>query len=709
MNAIFEDKQGTTTSLSSNITPRNTDVKEIVSEGITVIDPPPQTKELPTVTPLPESQTKELPTVTPLPDIVSPTLPSQLPSPTLRSSKRRHKKNPKYSSNNVTIQTRLHMMTAMAMDDKGGKLRYESAMHSSEGALWEAASNKEFDRLIEDTQTGEWIAYESVPKDRTISYYNPQLTRKRRPVETHPGGFEFRIRGTYGGDRGDYKGPTMAETSDIVTLKILLNSVISDPDPETNWLSTDVVDYYLGTPMARKEYMRVPVKFIPKASMIKYNLHRLVHKGAVIMQLNKGIYGLKQAGRLAQQRMITHLSEHGYERMPNSPCLFVHKTNSVSFTLVVDDFGVKYTGKDDANHLLATLEKLYKIKTNWTGSSYIGFDIKLGLCPHTKVRTATMSMPRFLPSAVKRFNIQPCRAVHNPIDYQPGVRTAIQLPTPEDTSPAASPADTLRIQEIVGVVLYYARALDSTFLVAVNKVSSAQAKPTQAVLMAAENMLLYAATHPAAELVFYASKMDLIVHSDASYLSETRSRSRAAGVFFLGDRLHPEIINAPILCISSILDVTVAAATEAEYGTAFVNTKQTAPLRITLNDLRHPQAPTLMFIDNKAAVGIANETVTQRHSKAMDMRYHFVRDRVRQKQIEVTWGPGRENLADYLSKAHPTKHFVAMRPFFVSTPLSDGQWTTVGRYAPPQALHRRLTLADLPDPRSPTPVKPGTK
>ena len=480
----------------------------------------------------------------------------------------------------------------------------------------------------------------------------------------------------------------------------MLNAVISEPD--ACWLTTDISDFYLGTPMDSPEFMRVPLKYIPEATMTKYKLHDLVCNDAVIMRLDKGIYGLKQAGRLAQQRLIKHLETHGYTET-STPCIFHHATNSVSFALVVDDFGVKYTHKADAEHLLASLDQLYRIKTNWTGDAYIGYDIRFGTCPHSAVRTVTMGMPRYLPNALKRFQLQPGKNVHNPIDYSPGPYTKLQTPTPEDTTRAATHTEKLRIQEIVGVLQYYARAIDATFLTGVGKVSSTQATPTVAVLHAAERLLAYAATQPLAELVYYASKMDLIAHGDASYLSETRARSRAAGVFYLGDHDHPDQLNAPILCTTTILDVVVSSATEAEYGSAYTNTKQVDTLRRTLHDIGYPQKPTLMIIDNKAAEGIANGTVTQRHSKAMDMRYHLVRDRVRQQQLVVRWQPGRENLADYLTKAHPTKHFVAMRPFFVTTPPPDEGWTLVTSQAhPPTTLTKRLTLADLPDPRPPS-------
>jgi hypothetical protein len=67
------------------------------------------------------------------------------------------------------------------------------------------------------------------------------------------------------------------------------------------------------------------------------------------------MYGLPQAGRLSQLRLISHLAKHGYHQSPNTPCLFQHETLDVTFCLVVDDFGVRYGKQSDADHLIATL------------------------------------------------------------------------------------------------------------------------------------------------------------------------------------------------------------------------------------------------------------------------------------------------------------------------------------------------------------------
>jgi hypothetical protein len=105
----------------------------------------------------------------------------------------------------------------------------------------------------------------------------------------------------------------------------------------------------------------------------------------------------------------------------------------------------------------------------------------------------------------------------------------------------------------------------------------------------------------------------------------------------------------------------VASAAESEVEACFHNAQSGAPLRVTLTELGHKQLPTLLQTDNSTAFGIINETIKQKRSKAMDMRYHWLTDRVRQKQFDVYWRPGCENLADYHTKHHSAQHHKYMR------------------------------------------------
>ena len=74
--------------------------------------------------------------------------------------------------------------------------------------------------------------------------------------------------------------------------------------------------------------------------------------------------------------------------------------------------------------------------------------------------------------------------------------------------------------------------------------------------------------------------------------------------------------------------------------------------------MHHPQPPTPIQVENSTAVGIANKSIKQKLSKAMDMRFHWIQDRILQEQFNVFWKPGPTNLGDYHSKHHPTPHHI---------------------------------------------------
>jgi hypothetical protein len=132
--------------------------------------------------------------------------------------------------------------------------------------------------------------------------------------------------------------------------------------------------------------------------------------------------------------------------------------------------------------------------------------------------------------------------------------------------------------------------------------------------------------------------------------------------FFLGNKsTEQDMLNGSILNVTSVIKNVVASAAESEVGACFHNAQSGAPLRVTLTELGHKQPPTPLRTDNSTVFGILNETIKQKRSKAMDMRYHCLTYRVRQKQFDVYWRPGRENLGDYHTKHHSAHYHKYMR------------------------------------------------
>jgi len=172
-----------------------------------------------------------------------------------------------------------------------------------------------------------------------------------------------------------------------------------------------------------------------------------------------------------------------------------------------------------------------------------------------------------------------------------------------------------------------------------------------------DRLLQYIAKYPNAQVTFRESKMQLITHADASYLCETGSRSRSGGHLCLGDREHPEILNGSILTISKIIDAVVASACESEYASLFKVAQAAESLRTTLNEMGHEQEETKLLCDNTCAIGIAKSTAKIRRSKAINMRFHWIKDRVKDGHFDKVWLSGGENIADFFTKNLPVQIF----------------------------------------------------
>jgi hypothetical protein len=190
--------------------------------------------------------------------------------------------------------------------------------------------------------------------------------------------------------------------------------------------------------------------------------------------------------------------------------------------------------------------------------------------------------------------------------------------------------------------------------------------------------------------------MILCVESDALYLSETEARSRVAGYHYLssapassGKAPLPEApsppLNGPINVVCKILRAVLSSAAKSKLGGLFYNGKEAVPERITLEELGHKQPPTPIVTDNSTAAGIANDCVKHKRSKAMDMRFYWIRDRVRQGQFIVYWKRGSSNRADYFTKHHPAKHHQLKRREYLQSPsptADTGPSPPANYYAP---------------------------
>jgi hypothetical protein len=246
----------------------------------------------------------------------------------------------------------------------------------------------------------------------------------------------------------------------------------------------------------------------------------------------------------------------------------------------VEDFAIKYVGKQHSDHLINSLLQSYELTTDWAAKVYSSMSLKWDY----KNRTCDIFMPGYVSNVLIKFQHDaPKHPQHTPSKYVTPVYGAKTQYATKDETPPLMAKHCLTIQKVTGSVLYYARAVDPTVLMPLNDIATEQTKATEKTKSATNQLLDYLAAHPDATIRYHASAMILHIHSDASYLSVSNARSCLGGLFFCGDKSPQEDnLNGSILNAASVIKKLVASAAESEVGACFKNAQSGTPLIVTL-------------------------------------------------------------------------------------------------------------------------------
>ena len=172
----------------------------------------------------------------------------------------------------------------------------------------------------------------------------------------------------------NYLGNCETPTVELLTVKLLLNIVISMPNAK--FLTIDIKDFYLNTLMARSKYTQLKLSDLPENVIFYYNLEVKVTTDAwVYAEIKQGMYGLPHTGLISQHLLEKRLNKQGYNQSALTPGLWTHTWRPITFSLCVDNFGVKYVGIQHYYHLITFLLEHYKISNEWSGKRYLGLDL----------------------------------------------------------------------------------------------------------------------------------------------------------------------------------------------------------------------------------------------------------------------------------------------------------------------------------------------
>ena len=238
--------------------------------------------------------------------------------------------------------------------------------------------------------------------------------------------------------------------------------------------------------------------------------------------------------------------------------------------------------------------------------------------------------------------------IYTPPDY----KTAQDVTEP-DASGTLTDEEFEMAQQFIGCCMWVSRMTNSPTLTAVSNLTTELAARRRSILPKIDRIIGHLKQFPDNKIRFHASDMLYIVFGDVSHNSVSKGRSRAGGLGFYGWANNLQRLNGAVFMMSSVLDVVTASAAEGEYGAAYMVARHAVWMRAIARALGHPQPPTTIWCDNTCAVGLCNDTLKTARTKSIDLRFHWLRDRVRQNQFVVKWVKSDDNIADFFTKALP--------------------------------------------------------
>ncbi|KAJ9525482.1 hypothetical protein QJQ45_003113 [Haematococcus lacustris] len=369
-----------------------------------------------------------------------------------------------------------------------------------------------------------------------------------------------------------------------------------------------------------------------------------VGKG-LVCQLQRTVYGLKQAPRAWYMCLREQLEQIGFRASAADPSLFSLRTSSgsaVHMLVYVDDCILASADEAAVQEVKQQLQQAFDVHDLGQAADFLGmriaFDRAAGIL--------RLTQQQYIEQLLQRFGLAECNPRQLPLS--PGtqlVKEGEQL----------SEQHTLRYRELVGGLLWLSTCTRPDIAFAVGQLTRYMQAPTREHEQAAQGVLRYLRGTAGQGLVFRGScSGELVGFCDSDYASCKQSRRNTTGYVF--------ILSGATVSVRSKLQTTVATSTtEAEYQAAADATREALFLRKLLHELCAVTGPVPILCDSQGAVALVKNPVESQRSKHIAVMHHMARERVWRGEVEFSYCPTADMVADALTKALPGPKFVSCK------------------------------------------------
>lgn len=508
---------------------------------------------------------------------------------------------------------------------------FAHAMAGPDAAKWKEATQAEIDALLAN---GTWELV-PLPKGRKAIGSRWVFLIKRKSDGLIDRYKARLVAQGYGQRPGIDFDEVFAPTARMAAIRgILAQAALAGDHIE----SIDISNAYLNGELEKEYevYMRQPEGFIQSGPNGEHWVCRLV----------KGLYGLKQSGRLWYHKLAQTLEELGFTQVKSAPSIYVWKSDEtrVILPIFVDDVTIASPSKTEIDRIKRLLGERFKIKDLGPISYLLGIKVDY----NRKSRCLKLSQSQYIIDMLSRFNLSDCKGVSTPMDPGSQLSRKDSPSTPEEISEMKK----VPYMNAVGALMYLAIASRPDIAFAVGKLARFNSNPGRVHWKAVQHLFRYLQRTIDLKLTYQPDASSLsseimVAYSDSDFAGCTDTRRSTSGTLVK--------MGTGAISWSSKKQTTVAASsTEAEYAAAVATGKEVLWLRSLLQELHFPISdPSLFFIDNQSAIASIKNPEHHGRMKHVDIHHHWIREKVKNKDFIVQYLPTEEMTADILTKALP--------------------------------------------------------
>lgn len=357
-----------------------------------------------------------------------------------------------------------------------------------------------------------------------------------------------------------------------------------------------------------------------------------------VCQLKKAIYGLKQASRQWNIKLNDVMIKSGYKCSQIDSCIYFRRQGrSMIFVAVyVDDFLIFSNNKGWTNQLKANLTKNFSMKDLGEASNCIGMRINRD----KKQGTITLDQKKYTEQIIDKFNMNDCYPVKNPVDSNQKLTKDMTANTSDETKEMQN----IPYQEAVGSLLYLSVCTRPDISFAVGNVSRFNNEFGKGHWNAVKRIFKYLKGTTDYKLQFSRDgNQYMIGFSDADWASDIESRKSCTGYLF-------KIQGGAISWTSKRQPTVALSSAEAEYMALSSATQEAIWLKQLLQEIGENIDSVEIHCDNKSAINIAHNQLYSPRTKHIDIRHHFIKEKIRDGLVKIKYLNTENMVADSLTK-----------------------------------------------------------